>query len=71
MSQISCQQRQAGLHVRSLAVPGGQSVYGEGMTQIVEPWLPASVGWASDLSVLTESNKHVLQPTERDHAACA
>lgn len=43
VTQIGRQQRKAGLDIGSLAIPGDESVDGEGMAQIVKPRLPARV----------------------------
>jgi len=46
-------------------------MYGEGVAHIVKPRLPACARWALDSGMLTEPDKHLLEPAESDRATRA
>ena len=43
MAEVSCQLWQQALYVCPLAIPGDQTMNGEGMPQIVKPWLKTAL----------------------------
>ena len=71
MAEVGSQPRQAGLHVRTLTVPSDEAVNAEGVAEIVQARLPASVRRVDDADMLPEPGECCVELAIRECAAAS
>src|ERR1700734_3891305 len=68
MAEMSRETRQQTLYVRACPIPGRKAMYREGVTEIVQPWLIASI-LTLHAHVIAEAQERILENEARHVAA--